>query len=266
MSDTQTQSYNPAHKTSGRKLSVWVWLVVLLVAIGVLAGAVWWAGGPAEVQRMLGLEGMSLPSLFGGSSSAPTRPATAPSTSSGSAPATSTMPAAAQERMFAEQMQSRAALSDVINGRLRTFSLGQPESGASSASVPLTATYTGGSTITGTLTLAKFADTWYFFSLDRTKNAQSAQAASPASFDSGVVSTITNQQAQKGTQDLIAKGILDGGFKTVTIDSVQMGDRTATMDVSLTGGVQPDSHGRLVCISKIDGATTYWFVASFEKR
>jgi hypothetical protein len=69
-----------------------------------------------------------------------------------------------------------------------------------------------------------------------------------------------------GTQELITQGILGGGFKTAEVGKITMGARTATVDVTLSGGTDPESQGRLVCVSKTDGATTYWFVASFEKR
>ena len=117
------------------------------------------------------------------------------------------------------------------------------------------------------MSLRKFGDLWYFFAFSRDgANTQSNDAASPESFDSGVVSTITSEQAEPGTQDMISTGILGGGYHQVVVDGVQMGDRTATVDVTLSGGKSPSAKGRLVCISKSEAGTTYWFVARFEKR
>jgi hypothetical protein len=269
MSDTQTQSYTPAQKTSRRTMSVWVWLLVLVVSLGALSAAVWWVGGPAQAMDMLGVSNLSLSSLgIGGSPSSSGGNGGALKTPSTPKPSVaSTLPADAQERMFSEQVESHVALSDLVGGRISEFKLGKPEVAEASATVPLTATYFDGSAVAGTLTLAKFDGLWYFFSLGRTGGEGAKESAdTPNSFDSGVVATITHEQAQSGTQGLISKGILDGGFTVVKVDAVHPGPRTATIDVTLSDGTSATTKGQLVCISKTDGATTYWFVASFEKR
>jgi hypothetical protein len=270
MSETQTQSYNPASKSSRRNRSVLVWLLALLVAFTAVVGAVWAVGGPDEARKML-----SLPAIFSGSSgsqggSSSSSVATPPSGSSATTDtgtiASSTLPSDAQERMFVEQMESRAALTDLVEGKIASFSIGTPVTTDTSATLPLTVTYISGSNISGRMAFLKSYKTWYFFSISGRAEKQSGDVASPEAFDSGVVSTITGQQAEAGTQDMIAKGLLGGGYKTVKVNSVKMGRRTATVDVSLSGGSQPAADGRLVCISKTEAKTTYWFVASFEKR
>jgi hypothetical protein len=273
MSDTQTQSYTPAQMTSGRRPHVLVWLLVLVGALGVLVAAVWFVGGPNEALRTLGLGDLFSASPFGvsgsggsggSSSSSGTQPAqSGDATTSATA---STLPSGAQERMFAEQMQSRVALTDLVGGRIKSLSLGKAVTSGDSASVPLTAKYSNGSAVKGTLTLDRLNELWYFFSLSRDGSRDSGDLPSPGSFDSAVVETITNEQAQPGTQELITSGVLGGGFRSVEVDSVKMGPRTATVDVTLSGGDSPESKARLVCISKRDAGTTYWFVASFEKR
>lgn len=268
MSDTQTQSYTPAPTTTRRTgMSVWVWALVLLVAIAALAAAVWWAGGIGAAEKLLGLNNLSVPSFslpsFGGGGSAAVAPAPAPATVA-SAPV---LPPQAQTRLFVEQVQDREELSGLVGGEVYSISLGTPVTSDQSATVPITATYRNGSVVTGQMKLAKYNNLWYFFSIGRNAAAQAGDtAAVPESFDSGVVSTITQQQAQAGTQEMIVKGILGGGYRLVKIDGVRSGPRTATIDVSLSGGSEPATTGRFVCISKVDAGTTYWFVASFEKR
>lgn len=272
MSDTQTQSYSPTQTTSGRRPHVLVWLLVLVGALGVLAFAVWFVGGPNEALRTLGLGDLFSTSPLGVAGSGPSASAsttgTQPAQSGEATSATETgpLPSGAQERMFAEQMQSRAALADLVGGRIKSLSLGKSLTSGDSASVPLTARYSNGSTVKGTMTLDRLNDLWYFFSLSRNGAKDSRDLPSPGSFDSAVVETITNEQAQPGTQELITSGILGGGFNVVEIDSVKMGPRTATVNVTLSGGSSPESKARLVCISKTDAGATYWFVASFEKR
>jgi hypothetical protein len=273
MSDTQTQSYTPAQMASGRRPHVLVWLLVLVATFGVLAAAVWYVGGPNEALSMLGLGNLFSASPqsvsgTGGSGGSASTSATPPAQSDDTATATDAgpLPSGAQERMFAEQMQSRAALADLVSGRIDSLTLGKVATSGDSASVALTAKYSKGSAVKGTLTLDRLNELWYFFSLSREGAKDSGDYPSPGSFDSAVVETITNAQAQPGTQELITSGVLGGGFKVVRIDSVKMGPRTATVDVTLSGGSSPESKGRLVCISKTDAGTTYWFVASFEKR
>jgi hypothetical protein len=249
---------------------VLVWLLVLVVAVGGLVAAVWVVGGPSEALRTLGLDNLSLSSLgvggSGGSGSPASVVATGSAQSGETSSAASSLPSDAQERMFAEQMQSRVALTDLVEGRIRSLSLGTPATSKDSATVPLTATYRKGSKVKGTLTLDRFSELWYVFGLSRAGGKDSRDLPSATSFDSGVVEAITNAQAQPATQDLINAGILGGGFRVVTVDSVKMGPRTATVDVTLSGGSSPASNARLVCVSKMDAGTTYWFVASFEKR
>jgi hypothetical protein len=273
MSDTQTQSYTPAQMASGRRPHVLVWLLVLLATLGVLGAAVWFVGGPSAALSTLGLGNLFSASPLGvsgsgGSGGSAATSATPPAQSDDTTTATDAgpLPSGAQERMFAEQMQSRAALADLVNGRIKSLLLGKSVTSGDSASVPLTAKYSNGSTPKGTITLDRLNELWYFFSLSRNGAKDSGDLPSPGSFDSAVVETITNEQAQPGTQELITSGILDGGFKVVEVDSVKMGPRTATVNVTLSGGSSPDSKARLVCISKTDAGTTYWFVASFEKR
>jgi hypothetical protein len=168
--------------------------------------------------------------------------------------------------MFIEQVQSREALSDLAAGRIASLSLGTPETTENSATVPLTAVFKDGTKIHGTMTLANYHGLWYFFSLGRSGRASGEAADSPTEFDSDVVAAISEEQGKAGTQDLIKNGVLGGGFTKITVDAVHPGVRTATIDVTLSGGNEAPVEGRLVCVSKSDVGVTYWFVASFEKR
>ena len=169
--------------------------------------------------------------------------------------------------MFSEQVASHEALAHLVDGQIVSFQTGEASVAEASATVPLTATFKDGSTVSGDLSLKRFGDTWYFFALTGSGNQETgASTPSTVGFDEKIVETITQQQAQVGTQELLTKGLVDGGYRSVKVDGVTMGPRTATVDVSMSGGTEPATKGRLVCISKTDGATTYWFVARFEKR
>ena len=239
-----------------------VWFAVLLIAVAAFAAAVVWAGGPSTVEQLLG--GIKLPVFFGAPSPAPAGNGGV----SASALASSTLPAAAQQRMYAEQLDSAAAINDLVGGRFASFTLGAAQESSASATVPVTAAYTDGRSVKGVLHLQKDKDLWYFFSITTGAVPESAdvELVRPASFDSGVVSAITQQQALPGTQDMITSGLLGGGYKHIKVGAITHGPRTATVDVTLDGGSEQASNGRFVLISKTDGATTYWFVARFEKR
>jgi hypothetical protein len=268
MSDSQAQSYSPAPNTTKSKRSpgVVVWLLVLLLAVGAFAAAFWYAGGTNALGQLGGLVSSFMASPMGDSGSQKP-PAAAPAAATPSTTAaTPRLPAEAQQRMFAEQVASRAALTELVGGQIASFELGQPVVTGDSATVPLTAVMTDGTNVSAALAFKKYQGTWYFFSLTRAGGAANRDTKSPGGFDAAVVAAITEQQAQAGTQELLTDGLLKGGYRTIKVDGVTMGPRTATVDVTLSGGTEPDSKGRLVCISKTDGSTTYWFVARFEKR
>jgi hypothetical protein len=267
MSESQAQSHSPAPSatktTPKRKRSVLLWLLVLLLALCAFGAALWYAGGTDALGQLSGLVNSLIPS-FGGSPSTQQPAPVAPVAVATSTP--TVLPPEAQQRMFAEQLASQGALSGLAHGKIASLSLGKSQQGAALATVPVTATYVDGRKVSGVITFKKYGGTWYFFSLTDATPGQSGPASPPQGFDSGVVQTITTQQALPGTQELITQGIFGGGFTTATVNGVTMGPRTSTVDVTLSGGTQPESKGRLVCISQTDGSTTYWFVASFEKR
>lgn len=165
--------------------------------------------------------------------------------------------------MYREQLQSQATIGDLVNNELSSLRLGTPNVLASSATVPVTATYRSGSSVSGTMTLRKYNGLWYFYSLT---GSGGGSAARPGAIDSSVVSVITRQQATAANQQMITKGILGGGFKTATITGVSKGSGTATVNFNMTGGSARPQKGQFVCISKRDGASTYWFVARFTSK
>jgi len=262
MADTSAQML-----PSGRRPHPVVWLAVLVAAVSLLGTAVWWVGGPAEALSMLGLDWAAAPFRAGGATGSGTASKASVGTQKTSTePAVTTLPSAAQEQLFAEQVQSRATLDDLIGGKIHSFSLGKPVVAGESAKVPVTATYSTDSQLNGTITFAKFGKAWYFFSIAQGAKTSDRTSSGTHSFDSGVVATMAQAQAAAETQKVISDGILGGGFTEMTVDSVHSGPRTATLDVSLSGGTAADARARLVCISKTEADTTYWFLTSFEKR
>lgn len=266
MADTPVQTLPSGERGVHRPHPV-VWLVVLVVAVVLLGAAVWWVGGPAQALSVLGLDWAAAPFQTGGPAGSGAKPTASGSVeATGTKAATTTLPSSAQERMFSEQVASRATLQDLIDGKIHSFELGKAAVEDDSAKVPVTATLSTGSEIKGTITFAKFGDAWYFFSIARDAGKSDRASSGTHSFDSGVVATMAQAQAGPETQKVITDGILGGGFKDIAVNSVQTGPRTATLDVTLSGGSAAEARGRLVCISKTEADKTYWFLASFEKR
>jgi hypothetical protein len=263
MSELQTELHAPAAATP-RRTSVWAWFLLLLIALGVLGAAVAWAGGVGEVGKLLGSPNLSLSSFsipgFGGGPSSGGGGATPPVSDRRSVTA---LPADAQSRMYSQQIKSRARLTDLVQGRISTMTFGTPITAENSATVPCTAAYKDGSKITGNLVFTKYKNVWYFTSL---VSQQASDEVSPASFDSGVASTIAQQQAEPDTQEMIAKDLLTGAYRQVKIDGVHAGPRTATVDFTVTERSDSPTKGRFVLVSKTDAGSTFWFVARFEKR
>jgi hypothetical protein len=261
MSDSQTQSYSPTPSIAKRRRTrpVVVWLLVLLIAAGAFAVAFWYAGGTGAIEQLGGLVSSFMGSPSGGSGGQ--KPAVSPTATS----TASALPPEAEVRMLAEQAEARVPLTELVDGQITSLTLGNPKREESSATVPLTAVFKDGRSVTGTMMFKKYREAWYFVTLTRNGETHDVDVAAPGGFDSGIVSTITQQQAQPGTQELLTNGLLEGGYKMVTVDAVTQGPRTATVEVTLSGGTESASKGRIVFVSKVDGATTYWFVARFEK-
>jgi hypothetical protein len=266
MADTSAQTL-PVGQRSSRRPHPVVWLAVLAVALGLLGAAIWWVGGPAQALSVLGLDWAAAPFQTGGPGGSGAKPTAAGSVeATGATPAATTLPSSAQERMFSEQVASRATLQELIGGKIHSFQLGKAAVTGDSAKVPVTATLSTGSEISGAITFAKFGSAWYFFSIARDSGKSDRDRSGTHSFDSGVVATMAQAQAGAETQKVITDGILGGGFNEIVVNSIQTGPRTATLDVTLSGGTAAEARGRLVCISKTEADKTYWFLASFEKR
>lgn len=272
MSDMQSPSYSPTQATSKRVSPVLVWLLVLVVAGGAFAGAVMWAGGISEIEKMTGLSGgfSGLLGMFGGGEASAVvgakRVASKSTTSTaGGSVLVSSLPDFAQRRMYQEQIESQPAIQEVLGGSMTSYAISPAQINGDTAVVPLAAKYKDGSTLSGAITLRQFEGKWYFYSITRFANDPEPKVGN-AGFDSKVVAVITQQQATPVVQESIADGLLSGGFSVVDVTGIDRGAGTATVKVNLTGGREGDAPARFVLIKKMDGSTPYWFVAKFEKQ
>ena len=190
----------------------------------------------------------------------------AQSTSGGTSSGTASTPVAKpptadqQQRMYAEQVASQEQIGKLVRGEITSFNLGTVTKSGSTASVRITANYSSGGSISGTMVLRDYNGVWYFSSITRDGNTGSTPSVTG---DSGVISAIISAQASN--QD-IPKAIVDGGFKTLTINGVSSGSGTASVRITLSGGTAPRTAGTITCVSKDIGGVKHWFITSFAKN
>ncbi len=282
--------------TDGGTQSKSVRLAVLLVvmAVVVLAGAVVWAGGIDGVADLLGfgdrdtvaqippkpeipaadLAEEPVPSedeasAEGTETVEPTeedQTGTSPQTAStGAALAAATAPTAAQTAMYREQLQSQVQLAKLAGGEISQLAIGKASTTPSHSSIPVTVSYKQGGSLSGTMALARTDGKWFFNSI--TASGRTPSGATPKrTIDAGVIRTIVDQQATAANQDLITRGLVQGGFATARVDGVTRGAGTATVNVTLQGGSLDRRAARFVMISKDDSGTKNWFVTRFELK
>lgn len=188
--------------------------------------------------------------------------ATTPGTSSGTASTPVAKPPTTdqQQRMYAEQAASQEQIGKLVRGEITSFNLGTVTKSGSTASVRVTANYSSGGPMSGTMVLRDYNGVWYFSSITRDGNSGSTPSVTG---DSGVISAIITAQASN--QD-IPRAIVDGGFKTLTINGVSSGSGTASVRVTLSGGTAPRTAGTITCVSKDIGGVKHWFITSFAKN
>ncbi len=306
MSDNAAQSFPPTTTAAKHGVPVFVWVLVLLVATVAFGAAVVYSGGLNSALELVGVSSLGNSGGGLGSIPKSGKPAGAPasgaatgtageSTSTAGTGATNSanvtanaatgksatpgasggptsskeiirdpgLPASARSAMYRGQLRSQRAIGKLVDNQVVNLRLGTPRKSATKATVPLTVTYRDGSTASGTMTLNKYNSRWYFAGL---ATANDQPTPNPDAISSSVVQTIVRQQATRANQSMIVDGILGGGFKNAAVTSVSGGLGTATVNVSLTGGTSAPKNGQFVCISQIDGPTTYWFIARFAAK
>ncbi len=284
---------------TGSRKGVVIGLALVLLSVVALALAVTWVGGVSEVARILGIADQPV-------AEAPVTPApqpepvppadeTTPTPSDEATPPVSmdptptpdptpappSAPAAppadrdaeaavvfpistAQAAMYREQLQSQSQINRLVNGDITALALGSAAIGPNRATVPVTVRYRAGGSLSGTMVLGRTDGLWYFLSIAAAGGAESTPR--PRTIDSGVVRTISQQQETAANQDLINRGLLQGGFTTARVDGVTRGSGTATVHVTLLGGSLDRKPARFVLVSKDDSGRKYWFITRFELK
>jgi len=264
---TDTPAQKPAGSTR-RTSPVLVWVLVLVAALVAFGAVVAMSGGIDGVMKLVGLgstptsdSAPQSPSSKPSSSVAPTSSAAATDTA---APAAGALPAEAQELVYTEQLLSQDSITALVNNKLSTIRFGTADVSDDTALVPVKLGFTNGQSLSATMKLRKYADLWYFYSIRAA--ASDNEGPAPTEIDSSVIAVFAAQQATASNQKMLVDGVLGGGFKTAKVTGVTKGAGTATVNLQLSGGTAKLSKGSLVCISKTDGSTPYWFVVRLDAR
>ncbi|MHB9003859.1 MAG: hypothetical protein ACYC6C_07300 [Coriobacteriia bacterium] len=273
-------------------------LLLTLIALGVVAGAVVWAGGIEGVSEILGLGGGENVAVVPGTrtprspdqepsdtpptGSTETTPsaeetvvAEAPgavdpadtdgsSSTDGDVTSQGTFPtSAAAAAMYREQLHSQWGLTELAENKWASFSMGIPTVSTTKVVVPIGVKSRSGGTTNASMTISNSDGLWYFSSFAGIDDASQQPVRT---LDPGVVATLSNQQATSSNQELIRKGIVEHGFTTCRVDGVARGSGTATVNVTLLGGSLDRRAARFVMITKDEGGKKYWFVTRFELK
>ncbi len=164
-------------------------------------------------------------------------------------------------RMYWEQVASQEQIGKLVNGEISAVTIGTVTKSGSTANVRITVAYKAGGTLSGTMVLRDYSGVWYFSSIARDGNSLSTRTSKPG--DAGIVSTIVSQQAANQS---IPLGIINGGYKTITIAKTSMGSGTATLGITLSGGTSAKTAGTITCVSKVINGEKMWFISSFAKK
>lgn len=176
------------------------------------------------------------------------------------APAVQLPPTDAQEVMYWEQFASAEQISDLVQNKIAVFELSQIAKSTGTADIRVKATYRDGTVLNGWLLLRQYNGGWYFSMITRDGNATETPVSGAA--DMAVAKAMAEGNA---ANQEVPTAILAGEYTKITIEKVTAGSGTAMVDVTFSGGTEPDAKGQITCVGKDVGATKYWFVTGFSK-
>jgi hypothetical protein len=243
-----------------RRVGMIVALIIAVLAIGAFAYAVVWSGGIDQVTALIG------PYLGLSSKAAAPAKTAAPGSAAGKSPADSSqmaavaLPAWAQTTMYEEQLTSQVGITSMVDDKVKSFVFAKPVAAENGVQVPLKATFRDGKTHSGTISLIKIDEAWFFAGLD---TGVAKEVPSTSAVDESVVDLITKEQAAPTSQDAL-KAFADGSTTGMDVVSVVPGMNTASLNVVLHGGAYEGKAGRFVCVKKADGLDDFWFVTGFS--
>ena len=275
--------------SAGSGSKVLLTILFFILALAVLAGAVYYVGGVGYVTSLLN-KGAAPGS--GGSGNANPAAAAVPTDT---APAVSTtqlqLPAGVTEdlakRMYVEEIQSQVNLNKMAAGEIARFDVTKVElsKNKDAAAIRVQAYFTDKTSAPGIIQLVKPAGAWYFMSFTGLNTATASGYAEPTNqgtvafglqsnqkviadsgvttFDYGVINTFLAEQT--ANQDYIA-AIVDGSLTTVGLGAPAKGAGTTTVPTNMTGTAPKPVAGEAVLIHTTVGGEQLTFLTSFREN
>lgn len=164
--------------------------------------------------------------------------------------------------MYAEQLDSQAAIEDLVAGDIVQFTVRKRSVASSEASLTLEVRYANGFTRRGTMRLFKANDVWFMRSIthhtDGTEHISSTDRA-----DTGVVNTILAEQLEYAS---MSDKLVKGTYTKISVGKPKVGYRSAELPVTFAGGgASARTKGRVTCISKVVDGERAWFITGFAE-
>ena len=247
-------------------------VLFFILALAVLAGAVYYVGGVGYVTSLL-----NKGAAPGGSSNTNPAAGAAAAVPTSTAPAVSTtqlqLPAGVTEdlakRMYVEEIQSQVNLNKMAAGEIARFDVTKVElsKNKDAAAIRVQAYFTDKTSAPGIIQLVKPAGAWYFMSFTGLNTATASGYAEPTNqgtvafglqsnqkviadsgvteFDYGVINTLLAAQTADQT---IVTGIVDGTLSKIGLGAPLKGAGTTTVPANLTGSAPKPVAGEAVLI------------------
>lgn len=171
--------------------------------------------------------------------------------------------------MFKEQVASQTMIGALMflpsshNSWVSTISFGHVTRTATKAVVVVKVHTRGGSGIPGRLVLRKSAGKWYFYSITRgTSEGGISNVPMPGGISTSVVGHAITEQRN---HQWMLTGIMNGGYKKLTVLSRHVNVGTRQLNIRLSGGSRHSVLGRVVAYRKTaSSGKKYWFISTLK--
>jgi hypothetical protein len=275
------------------KRSVALSVLVLVLALGVFAAAVWYVGGVDYVMGLLGAgsPAPAAPAQQAASTTATStvgRPIAGTTTSGGL-----NLPAGVDEmlakRMYVEQIESTVNLAKLANGDVTRFVINRVDATDTTATISLNAMFSDGTSAPGVMYLVKRSGSWYFLSIGGMNMTKASGLAAGVgvggsteivesnlsdvtetlsglgikTFDTGVINSILSQQS---VNQPLLKDVVGGTYTTIEMGKPLAGAGTSSVPVTLKGKSGVAQSGRLVLIKASVDGHDLTFLTTFSKQ
>lgn len=169
-------------------------------------------------------------------------------------------------RLWQEQIDSQANTRRLVDGEVTSILITRVTQTGDEAVLDITATFTDGPSVQGSLEMKRYGGQWYFARLSglRSDSAPPKETPLPSieDVDVDLLRTIIEQQSLSAA---VLEEYATGVVKEIVIDRIIDGPGTVTIKIEMNE-THEEGYGELVLIEKSIGGEPHWFVARFTKE